>query len=167
MTDIAASVREFLDLTVTDVTAEIALDRHCAALLKQFHQQLLAEGIDALEAGSAAHGADYFSRDFAVGHCRRHPADIDAGAIRAFAGHWYITRNLEPNLEELSAILQGVSLFYTFLHQHNVIDDDHLEQARAHCCALDYYRERIDSFWELDPDGYNRWCTDCPLPPQR
>nr|WP_320115991.1 hypothetical protein [uncultured Desulfuromonas sp.] len=150
---------------IDSLESEIAVDHHCAALLKQFHANLLNEGIEPLDAGQLAHGADYFLREFIIGTCRENLFDIAPVRIRQFAGHWYIIKTLEPNLKELTQILQGVAIFYTYLHQQNKIDISTLEKIKTYSTDIDFYRRRIESFWDIEGDGgYPQWCQDCPLP---
>lgn len=150
--------------TVTDLDSEIAVDGHCSELLKQFHQQLLQEGIDPLEAGQLAHGADYFLRDFIIGDRYMNLFTIDSCCVRQFAGHWYIIKNLEPNIKELATLLQGVAVFYAYLYQNGHISQSLSEQIQIETAELELYRDRIDQFWQITDDGYASWCQACPLP---
>lgn len=150
--------------TVTDLDSEIAVDGRCSELLKQFHQQLLNEEIDPLEAGQLAHGADYFLRDFIIADRYMNLFTIEPICVRQFAGHWYIIKNLEPNIKELATILQGVAVFYSFLYQNNHISQELSEQIQLETASLDFYNERIDQFWKISDDGYTPWCNACPLP---
>lgn len=153
-----------VDYTITDLDSEILVDQRCSALLKQFHQQLIEQQFDPLLAGKIAHGADYFLRDFIIGDCRENPLTIQPERVRQFAGHWYIIKTLEPNLKELTDILQGIALFYSYLLQKQAIsvgDQQHILQLTA---ELDFYQQRIDDFWSICADGYQQWRDQCPLP---
>lgn len=152
------------DFTISGLDSEIAVDHRCSTLLKQFHQQLLVDNVPPLEAGQLAHGADYFLREFIIGDCRENLFNIDPERVRQFAGHWYIIKNLEPNIKELTDILQGVAVFYTYLLEQGMIDDARQQQVQRHATDLDYYRQRINAFWEISDDGYHHWCAECPLP---
>lgn len=152
------------DFNINDLDSEIAVDQHCAQLLKQFHQQLCHEGIEALEAGQLAHGADYFLRDFVIADRRKNIFAVDPVCVKQFAGHWYITKNLEPNIKELAGMLQGVAVFYNYLLQQGLIEQAQLEQIVCATAEIDFYRQRIDQFWEIVDDGYHQWCAACPLP---
>lgn len=152
------------DFTISGLDSEIAVDHRCSTLLKQFHQQLLADNVPPLEAGQLAHGADYFLREFIIGDCRENLFTIDPERVRQFAGHWYIIKNLEPNIKELTDILQGVAVFYTYLLEQGRINDALQQQVQRHATALDYYHQRINAFWEISDDGYHHWCAECPLP---
>lgn len=149
--------------TVTDLDSEITIDGRCSELLKKFHHQLLQEGIDPLEAGQIAHGADYFLRDFIIADRYMNLFTIDPSCVRQFAGHWYIIKNLEPNIKELAAILQGVAVFYAYLQQNDYISQTLSDQIQKETADLDYYKERIEKFWDISDDGYTAWCQSCPL----
>lgn len=151
--------------TIDTLDSEITVDHRCAALLKQFHANLLKEGIEALDAGQIALGADYFLREFVIGTCRENLFELEPIRVRQFAGHWYIIKTLEPNLKELTQILQGVAIFYTYLQQQGAVDSATLEKIKTNSTDIDFYRRRIEGFWEISgDDGYPQWCQECPLP---
>ncbi len=152
------------DFTINDLDSEITVDQRCSTLLKQFHQQLLKDKIEPLEAGQLAHGADYFLRDFIIADRRINIFDVAATNVHQFAGHWYITKNLEPNIKELANMLQGVAVFYTYLLQQQAISAINHEQIQQATANLDFYQQRIEQFWDICDDGYSTWCADCPLP---
>jgi hypothetical protein len=143
---------------------EIRADQSCVQLLKIFCRALIdEEGLAPLEAGALANGADYFLREFLIAERRENIFAIAPGRIRQFAGNWYIIRNLEPNLAELSAILQGVEAFYSFCQTIGRVPPAVVEQTRGECHELDFYRERIESFWAIEGDGYLAWEGRCSL----
>jgi hypothetical protein len=151
--------------TIHDLDSEIAVDHRCSTLLKQFHQSLLQEQIDPLEAGQLALGADYFVREFVVGECRENLFEINPVRVRQFAGHWYIIKTLEPNLKELTGILQGVAVFYAYLFQQGWLDEKNHQKIKTYTTNIDFYRQRIDTFWAISgEDGYDNWCQQCSLP---
>jgi hypothetical protein len=151
------------DFDITDLNSEILVDQHCCAILKEFHQQLLQDGIEPLQAGTLAHGADYFLRDFIISDRQINILHVDHKHIRQFAGHWFITKNLEPNIKELSAILQGVALFYTLMHAQELLAQETKQQIVQATADLEFYQQRIDQFWDISGDGYSLWCANCPL----
>lgn len=144
---------------------EVRADRSCVALLQLFRDELLAAGIDGVEAGSRAHGADYFLREFIIGDRRENILELAYGRVRQFAGHWYIVRTMEPNREELSSILAGVAGFYAFLTRHGKVPAELRDEVAAECRELDYYQRRIETFWAITGDGFTAWRNLCPLPP--
>ncbi|MBN2644763.1 MAG: hypothetical protein JXR59_04740 [Desulfuromonadaceae bacterium] len=152
------------DYRINNLDDEIRADQRSAELLRTFHRELLDTGIDPLEAGQLAHGADYFVRDFLIGNRRRNIITPDPLCVKQFAGHWYIIRNLEPNIDELAPMLDGIAAFYTFLENHNAMSAEQAEQIRCHCQELSFYRQRIADFWAIEDNGYDQWRKDCPLP---
>jgi len=143
---------------------EIRADALCDRLLKECylhlvdHHQLSAE-----EASRLCYGVSYFLREYIIPDRRANLFDITALQIRQFAGNWYIIKNMEPNLAELAAVLEGVFAFYDFLLNRKLIPAEVEQEVRKSCADLDYYRERIDSFYAIENDGYFSWDAACPL----
>ena len=151
------------DFDVADWQDESRVDALCTELLKQFHQHLLEEQqCDPLEAGSLARGADYFLREFIIGDRQENIFEIEPKRIRQFAGNWYIIRNMEPNMEELTDLLFGADTFYSWLTDSGLYNDQKQKELRELCRAHDTYRERIKSFWDIT-DNYNDWHNEIPL----
>jgi len=143
---------------------EIRVDRLCSELLQRFAtDQVASRHLTPLEAGSHARGADYFLREFVIADRRDNLFKLMPRRIRQFAGHWYIIRNLEPNLTELEEILAGVTAFYDYLVRQQLYPADLATAIGRECAALDYYRQRIEAFWTIEGDGYQQWQRDCPL----
>lgn len=150
--------------SIETLADEISADRHCAALLKHFHHDLLGDhATEPLEAGSMAAGADYFLRDFMVDHCRENIFSATAESVRKFAGHWYIINTLEPNLIELVALLKGTASFYRYCATHSLIDAVTADEIQQACADTEFYRERIESFHAISDDGFSAWVQACPL----
>ncbi|NOY12184.1 MAG: hypothetical protein GXP51_00365 [Deltaproteobacteria bacterium] len=107
---------------IDGLSSEIHADKLCTALLKEFHRYLLHERkLDPLDAGSQAVGADYFLREFMIGHRRENIYNGSAEQARKFAGHWYIITTLEPNIKELAAILKGTASFYQYCAEYKLV----------------------------------------------
>ncbi len=149
--------------TITTDDDEIRVDGLCRTLLRDFHQHLLDKGTPPLEAGALAHGADYFVRDYVISARRWNLFQERAGTVRTFAGNWYIISNLEPTFEELAGHLQGVREFYRFLREKDLIPATFLELIEQECNDLAWYGERIESFWNIQGDGYRNWERECSL----
>lgn len=150
---------------ISSLDDEIRADRLTTSLLQIYVRWLTAEeGKTPLEAGSMARGTDYFLKDFIIAECRENIFSPSPERIRQFAGHWYIVRNLEPNLGELGQILDGVRGYYRFLHAAGRLDSQLLSNIDAQSRELEYYGQRIDTFWEIGADGYDEWRMACPLP---
>lgn len=143
---------------------EIKVDQRCRKLLENFLQYLLNEkNLDPLTAGSHAKGADYFLRDYMIDHCRENIFAINAARVSSFAGNWYIVSTLEPNMEELESLLQGVRHFYAFCAEKELIDPALLPAIVDACSKLTYYTERIEDFHQLKDDGFLDWNSACPI----
>lgn len=143
---------------------EIRADRHCAQLLKQFHQYLLKELHTApLEAGALAAGADYFLREFIIGERRENIFEIPAVRLRQFGGNWYIIRNLEPNLEELTDMLQGAAAFYRYCSQQTLVTAKLAEDIALEASRFEFFSTRIENFHQISGDGYKEWDQQCPI----
>jgi hypothetical protein len=143
---------------------EMRADRLCLDLLRQFAVAAAADGgVDPVAAGALARGADYFLRDFVIADRRDNLLRLPPGRVRQFAGNWYIVRNLEPNLVELSGILKGVAGFYRYLAARGLVSAATAARVGKECADLPYYRERIESFWAIAGDGYLAWDSACRL----
>ncbi len=150
--------------TIKTLEDEIRVDQLCCALLKKFHRSLLEEQqLDPLDAGSQAAGADYFLRNFVIDNRRGNIFEVTDKQVRCFAGHWYITSNLEPNLVELTAMLNGVASFYRFCAASSLVGQEVAAAIEQTCNDLAYYQNRIDSFHSLSGDGFMAWGKECPL----
>ena len=143
---------------------EIRIDGYCEALLKECYLLLVKEYELSPEAASKlCYGAGYFLREYLIPEQQTNLFDIDPQQVRQFAGNWYIIKNMEPNLSELTTILEGVTAFYQYCLDRKLISPDLFETVRATCADLAFYQERIDSFWEIEKDGYQQWNAACPL----
>jgi hypothetical protein len=145
------------DFDIADWQDEARVDRLCVELLKQFHRNLLDEQqCEPLEAGSLARGADYFLREFIIGDRQENIFNIAPKRVRQFAGNWYIIKNMEPNMEELTDLLFGIDAFYSWCSDTGLYDNQRQTEIRELSRAFDSYKERIESFWEIT-DNYNEW----------
>lgn len=145
---------------------EIKVDHRCESLLRIFCQYQIDErGFRPEDAGAQARGADYLLREFIIGDRRENLLLISPGRIRQFAGNWYITKALEPNVQELGAILQGTAEFYDFLAGFGLVAAEQAAKIKGHCLELDYYQQRIESFWAIEGGGFAAWYAACPVEP--
>jgi len=149
---------------IADWRDEARVDALCVELLKSFHHHLAEEiGMDPLEAGALARGADYFLREFVIGDRQDNLLELPPQRVRQFAGHWYIIRTMEPNMTELGGILGGVAAFYTWCESTGRVEHWRCQNIVLHCRALEEYAARIESFWEIRDDGFIAWQNSCPL----
>ncbi len=151
------------DFDIHSLEDEIRVDEQCTRFLRLFHQDLMARGLDPVEAGALAHGADYFLREFIIPDRRENIFALRPGRVRQFAGNWYIIKTLEPNMTELEGILQGILAFYEYCRRLDRVTEELLRAVREECGDLDYYRRRIESFWAIREDGYFSWERECSL----
>ncbi len=148
--------------TIQSLEDEIKVDQLTKQLLQQYHQFLLDEKkVTALDAGSMASGADYFLRDYMVDCCRLNIFDITPKLIEGFAGNWYITNTLEPNMVELKSILIGTDGFYNFCLANKMVLQKTATKVGRACAQIDYYQQRIESFHNLTGDGFLEWNKAC------
>lgn len=152
------------DFAINCLDDEIRVDRLCVDLLRHLFQDLTVRGgLPPEQAGELCHGADYFLREFIVADRRANLFRTAAYHVRQFAGHWYIIRTPEPNLDELRSILDGTAAFFHFLARQGLVTADVAAAIAAQCRELDYYQQRIDAFWSISGDGYHAWRQACPL----
>jgi len=143
---------------------EVRADTRCGELLQHFFKhQCDRKKLPAQQAASLAYGADYFLREFLIGELRHNILRPRPGAVRVFAGHWYIVRNLEPNMKELEGFLDGLVPFYEFCRRMEAVDAGIVEQLAEEAEERDYFRERIESFLAIEGDGFEAWQRECPL----
>jgi hypothetical protein len=151
-------------LNIASLDDEIRVDNLCLDLLGTFYDSLSTGGHHPPETvGRLCHGADYFLREFMVADRRQNLLQVDAGLIRRFAAHWYIVRNLEPNMSELDAMLDGITAFYRFLAERGDTDRAQAEEIAEACANRPYYRQRIEDFWAIRDDGFLAWRDEVPL----
>lgn len=150
--------------TITDLDSEIRADQYCQSLLKHFHRWLLREKKYApLKAGQLAAGADYFLREFLIGARRMNIFCITPRQIRQFGGNWYIVQNLEPNMAELTPMLDGTAHFYHYCAELELVPAPLATAIEQETSNLAYYRQRIDDFHALTDNGYHAWEQACTL----
>ncbi|MBP1729015.1 MAG: hypothetical protein H6Q56_1388 [Deltaproteobacteria bacterium] len=70
---------------------------------------------------------------------------------------------LEPDSSELAAHLKGICEFYRFLAAQQAITAAAFREIENECQDSGYYRQRIDSFWDIQGDGYFAWEEECSL----
>jgi hypothetical protein len=149
---------------IRDLQDEIRADELCGHFLQIFYRAIVEdEKFHKEDAGLLAHGADYFLREFVIPDRRENIFELSPGRVRQFAGNWYIIKNLEPNMKELRGILQGIEAFYQYCEKTGMVSSDILDNVHKECADLEFYRQRIESFWAIEGDGYQRWEQECSL----
>ena len=154
------------DFNIVTLDDEIRVDKRCIDLLRHFNQSLTGqEGLPPEQAGEICHGADYFLREFILADRHDNLFCISAQRVRQFAAHWYIIRNLEPNLSELKSILKGTAQFYKFLANQELVELQLSQDIAEQCNDIDFFQQRINDFWAIEGDGFDAWRRACPLEP--
>lgn len=155
------------DFEIRTIDDEIHVDQLCGQLLVSVRDLLVGQGFSPLDAGELCRGADYFLRDFVIAECHDNLFRLPAERVRQFAGHWYIVRTLEPNVDELVVLLAGVTACYRIFAGHGLVPPELAEAIDKTCADIPFYRQRIEDFWAIEGGGFDGWRRDCPLPPPR
>ena len=148
---------------IDSIKDELRVDEICRKLLKDFHQDLQRKGVPPLAAGSLAHSADYYLRDYLVSARQQNLLQEKNGVVRKFAATWYIISTLEPTIEELAGHLTGIREFYRYLFSAGLISGTFLAVIEQECGDNRWYTERITSFRNIRDDGYLAWERECSL----
>ncbi len=151
------------DFEIASLEDELRVDALCRELLLAFYHERIGAGLDEHDATLLANSADYFIRDYLIGARQMNILETGPGAVRKFAGNWYIVNTLEPDISELEVHLKGICEFYRFLADQQAITPAALEAIENDCLDALFYRQRIDSFWAIAGDGYFAWEAACSL----
>lgn len=151
------------DYVPTTLEDEVRVDKLCSDLLHRFYTECQMAGLSPEDATALAGAADYFVRDFVVSIKGRSLFDERSGIVRQFAGNWYIVNTMEPLATEIEGYLAGIREFYRFLYGHQLISLKFLQAIEGECSQLDYYAQRVESFWDISGDGYFDWEKECTL----
>ncbi|HWI41308.1 MAG TPA: hypothetical protein VNX25_07445 [Verrucomicrobiae bacterium] len=151
------------NFTIRSTDDLLRVDQLCQGLLRRFYDTLVQDGIPPQEATPLAAAADYYVRDYLVDSRMKNVFEEKRGLVRQFAATWYIIRTIEPKLEELTVSLEGIREWYRFLHRLDLISAPHLAAVEQECDDLDFYRRRIEAFWDITGDGYMAWERECPV----
>jgi hypothetical protein len=157
-------IHEKKNYDIRSIDDEIRADVLCSQLLKQCYLHLVDNHqLSNEEASRLCYGAAYFLCEYLIPDRRVNLFDITPKLIRQFSGNWYIIKNMEPNLVELTGILEGVAAFSDYCLSLGLMSGPQVEELQISCADLDYYQKRIDSFYAIKDDGYFKWDADCPL----
>ena len=151
------------DFQIGTLEDELRVDGFCRELLMTFYHERIASGLNEHDATLLANSADHYLRDYLIGVRQLNLLESDPDVVRQFAGNWYIVNTMEPVIEEIAAHLAGIREFYRFLCSIEAIDSGFFAAIEKDCADLSYYQSRIDSFWEIQGDGYNAWERECSL----
>ena len=151
------------DFNLTTLEDELRVDGLCRELLMAFYHEKAASGMSEHDATQLANSADYFVRDYLVGTRQMNLLETEGKEVRRFAGNWYIINTLEPDITELSVHLKGICEFFRFLAEKENISYEAFAGIECNCASLEFYRSRIESFWDIQGDGYYEWEAGCSL----
>ena len=151
------------DFDFSDLEEELRVDDRCRSLLNSFYADLLARGVDEQVASDWAFCADYYLRDYLLDFSRQNVIRPKPGIVKSFAGNWFITRNLNPEIDALEKHLKAVDELYRYLQKQHYITAEELGYLLSEIWRLDFYKKRIDSFLAINGDGFLEWDMECPL----
>lgn len=150
--------------SIADSSDIIRVDALCRELLEYYRADLDRRATDSLaDRADLYRGAAYFLRDFLIDALQTNIFQAESRHVKAFAGHWYIISNLEPNAAELARILPGVADFYRFAANRRLLGAPTADRIATACREDDYYRQRITAFHDLHGSDYTDWRRKCPI----
>lgn len=138
----------------------LRLDGCCAELLRDFFTWLQGDeggGLPLDAANAAAHAADRYLRDFVVDIQETGPTDADPTLPRRYLANWYIIHTLAPTHGEMDRIRDALTHLYRFLAVRRLVSQTAAEAAAACLAEASYFRERLESFWDLTPEAISAW----------
>jgi hypothetical protein len=151
------------DFDLTTLEDELRVDGLCRELLMAFYFEKTAAGMSEHDATLLANSADYFVRDYLIGARQLNLLEIEGKEVRRFAGNWYIINTLDPAIDELEGHLKGVCEFFRYLAEKDAISYETFAGIESNCATLAFYCNRIESFWDIQGDGYYAWEAGCSL----
>lgn len=150
------------DFEFASLEEELLVDQRCQQILNNFYLYLQQRGMLAEHASELAFSADLYVRDYLLDFARQNIVRPQPGIIRKFAGSWFITHTLDPEMGLLERYLSAIMEFYRFLHHQHLISVDELSFLLMEAGQLDYYRERIAGFLNICGEGFFEWDAECP-----
>lgn len=150
------------DFQFETIDEELLVDGRCQQVLKQFYLFLQQQGMPAEQASELAFSADLYLRDYLIDFGRQNIVRPKPGIVTKFAGSWFITHTLDPEIGLLARHLAAVSELYRYMHRQHLISADELGCLLAETGMLDYYRQRIDTFNSLTGADFAAWDAECP-----
>jgi len=150
------------DFDFVTLDEELHVDQRCQQILKHYYLFLQQRGMTAQDASEMAFSADLYLRDYLLDFARQNVVRPQTGIIRKFAGSWFITHTLDPEVTLLKRHLAAIAELYRFLHSRHLISADELAFLEAEAGQIDFYQQRIDSFLQIAGDGFSEWDSDCP-----
>ncbi len=162
MTQIADIEFDQDDFDFTTIDEELVVDERCQQILKHFYLFLQQQGMSAEGASDLAFSADLYLRDYLIDFGRQNIVRPKPGIVTTFAGSWFITHTLDPDLALLERHLTALSELYRFMHRQHLISAYELAFLLDEAGQLEFFRQRIDSFLNISADGFVAWDAACP-----
>jgi hypothetical protein len=162
MTQVPEIEYEHDDFEFDTIDEELLVDGRCQQILKHFYLSLQQQGMSAEEASELAFSADLYLRDYLIDFGRQNIVRPRPGIVTIFAGSWFITHTLDPEIVALERHLTALSELYRFLHRQHFISAEELSFLLKEAGQLEFYRQRIDSFLNLTGEGFVAWDAECP-----
>lgn len=150
------------DFDFDTIDEELLVDGRCQQILKQFYLFLQQQGMAAEQASELAFSADLYLRDYLIDFGRQNIVRPKPGIVVSFAGSWFITHTLDPELVMLERHLTAISELYRYMNRQHLISADELDFLLKEAGELVFYRQRIESFLNLTGDGFAAWDAECP-----
>lgn len=154
---------EHEDFDFTTMEDELRVDERCQSLLKQFYQHLQLHGRTPQQASDLAYAVDFYLRDYVLDYSRSNVVRPQPGIVKKFAGNWFITHTLDPEMVSLERHLEGIREFYRYLHSLHFICREELVWLEDEAAQNEFYRKRIENFLAIYGEGYVTWDAECPL----
>lgn len=148
------------DLRLRGPEDELRLARATERLLDAFSEHLerdLGEPETLAEAMVRSVGfLLWFSRHFASAS----PLALDADLVRTCFGNYYIRRHHGPELRWIWFGVRGAAALAAFLHRLEWSDWLDLRGLLALPDDADWFRDRLESYWEADGDTLAEWSAE-------
>lgn len=155
-------VFEHDDFEFDTIDEELLVDERCQQILKQFYLFLQHQGMPAEQASELAFSADLYLRDYLIDFGRQNIVRPRPGIVTTFAGSWFITHTLDPDVALLERHLNAISELYRYMHRQHLISADELDFILQEAGQFEFYRQRIESFLNLTGAGFVEWDAGCP-----
>lgn len=150
------------DFNFNSIDEELRVDERCCQILKGFYYSLQSDGMKPEQASELAFCADFYVRDYLLDFGRQNIVRPEPGIVRIFAASWFITHTLDPELRQLELHLEAICHFYSYLHKRHLVSQDELDFLTLETGDVDFYRQRIASFLNINGDGFVAWDAECP-----
>jgi len=150
------------DFEFATLEEELLVDQRCQQVLKHFYLYLQQRGMSPESASEQAFSADLYVRDYLLDFARQNLVRPQPGVVRKFAGSWFITHTLDPEMALLERYLSAVAELYRFLRRQHLISAEELAFLVEEAGQVDFYQKRIDSFLNISGDSFVEWDAECP-----